>query len=500
MSWKDVGLALAVIELLFYVFLRLKSRGWKQPLDILQGDFPASSRTPEDILRMIEEHMSRSRKHAEEFLSLWHFNAPVSQLRRADAEDLLIWSAFTRRRHEISEEELRLVETCLDRVEAKLGLAWSHSSSEPPGHPASSQKFAAHTWETDCSYNHMPLVVYFMMWAFNRVVGTPCLLLLGFRYRRQGFLGYWVREQDCGCARRARKAENENFEGLVFFHGICPGLVTYLQFLMRFRHQKVVLIELHWVTFNPFNTTVPSQDEFCNAVVDLLDANGVINACLSAHSYGSFMVAWLLRFPRFKDRILRVVIVSGPALSLFTGTTCKTVCYDKPIWFDYCLAHIFFRQFFWHQCVLTAADLPPSSTVVLVEHDELIPVNHVVKDCEDHGVRCHIVPRTQHGFEMVFPVACSRMVQFIRQGHGEPLKNDKGVGLFFHAARSSKLYSRFYDYLLRVLDAVADYIVMYGHSPFNLQVLSYVDELWPGGRRSPSAEDMQSLLKEAKKK
>lgn len=180
-------------------------------------------------------------------------------------------------------------------------------------------------------------------------------------------------------------------------------------------------------------------------------------------------------------------------MSLFNGKTCKIVCYDKPIWFDYCLAHIFFRQFFWHQCVLTAADLPKGSTVVLVEHDELVPVEDVVRDCAEHGVRCHVVPRTTHGFEMLFPLACGRLVQFIRQGHGEPLKNDDGVSLFFHTARSSKLYGFFYTLCLQAMDSILRLFVMRGHSPFNLKVLSYVDDLWPGGRRSLSAMDLRSL-------
>merc|ERR1711972_770600 len=208
------------------------------------------------------------------------------------------------------------------------------------------------------------------------------------------------------------------------------------------------------------------------------------------------MVAWLLFFPRFKGRVTRVVLVSAPALNLFIAKTCKIVCYDKPIWFDYCLAHLFFRQFYWHQCVLTASDLPKGSTVVLVEHDELIPVADVARDCADHDVRCHVIPRTTHAFEILMPLTCARVVQFIRQSSGDPLNNDQDVSLFFHSARSSKLYGRFCDSSLRALDALANLFVMRGHSPFNLHMLSYIDELWPGGRKSLSAGNLVSLAQE----
>merc|ERR1712137_892055 len=97
-------------------------------------------------------------------------------------------------------------------------------------------------------------------------------------------------------------------------------------------------------------------------------------------------------------------------------------------------------------------------------------------DCEDNGVRCHVVPRTTHGFELFFPIACSRMVQFIRQGHGEPLKNEKGVSLFFHGAQSSQLYGKCHGLTLQVLEAFTGLFCIRGHSPFNFEMLSYLDE------------------------
>lgn len=260
---------------------------------------------------------------------------------------------------------------------------------------------------------------------------------------------------------------------------------------MRFRHQTVILFELHWVTFNPLCTTVPGVDDFCNSVADVLDANGITRVCLSGHSYGSFMVAWLLHFPRVSAKVTRVVLVSAPALNLFLVKTNKVVCYDKPFWFDYCLAHIFFRQFFWHQCVLTAADLPKGSTVVLSENDELVPVADVIRDCAEHGVRCLTLPRTTHALEIINPFACARVVKFIREGQGEPLKNDKGkVLVYFHTVRSSELYNLLWSFLSGILEAIMSLFISSGHSPFDLQISAYLDDLWPGGRRSWSSSDL----------
>jgi len=493
MSWEVWVSLYVLLESLFYLLLWLWSRRWQRPLCALRGDFPRAPRFPEDILKMVEHHMCRSRKDAEDFISNWHFGTPLKQIQRKDVEDFLAWSFFTRRRSELTQGEVSLITDCLERVEEKVGIVFGRESSLP-GHPASSQKFAAHTWESDCGHHHFPLIVYLFMFAVKRIIGTPCLLLLGFRYRKQGVLRYWIRERDWSCARRSRAGPPE--EVLLFFHGICPGLTVYLQYLMRFRHQTVILFELNWVTFNPLCTTVPTRDDFCNSVVDTLEANEISRVCLSAHSYGSFMVAWLLHCPRLSGKITRTVLVSPPALNLFIAKTCKIVCYDKPFWFDYTLAHVFFRQFYWHHHVLTASDLPEGSTVVLSEHDELIPVSDVVRDCEEHRVRCYVEPSTKHAFEIVYPMACAKIVRFIRQGQGEPLNNDNGVRLFFHSARSSKLYSQICEWCLPALDAISSLIVMRGHSPFNLPMLLYLDELWPGGMRSWSQQNLKSYVKD----
>lgn len=497
-TWTEYGYIVAVVELLFYVFLWIRWTRWQCPLNFFRGDFPKKARPPADIIKMVEHHMCRSRKDAETFLADWHFGASTKTMSREDVEEFLSWSFFFRRRQELTDDELSLLTKCLARVEKKTGLSWGSEQAPLSGHSYSAQKFAAHTWETQCSYHHFPLVFYLICFIFKRLIGTPCLLLLGFRYSRQGSLGYWTRHLDCTCVRRSRPQAGPQ-EALLFFHGICPGLVTYLQFLMRFRHQTVILFELPWVTFNPLCTTVPSVDDFCNDVADALDAQRIARVCLSGHSYGSFMVAWLLRHPRMAGRVARVVLVSAPALNLFIVKTCKVVCYDKPFWFDYCLAHIFFRQFHWHECVLTAADLPKGSTVVLCEHDELVPIADVVRDCEENGVRCFVIPQHRHAWEIINPIACARVVKFIREGRGEPLrpKDDKGVGLFFHTARSSERWTKLYNLFYGLIDAIMSLFITTGHSPFDLSMLSYLDDLWPGGRKSPSVDNLQSLSGES---
>ena len=67
---------------------------------------------------------------------------------------------------------------------------------------------------------------------------------------------------------------------VVWLHGISIGLVSYLQFLLRFRHTTIVLVEQPWVSFNPFQTHVPRRAEFSAAVGALLKANGIQRVCV----------------------------------------------------------------------------------------------------------------------------------------------------------------------------------------------------------------------------
>ena len=64
---------------------------------------------------------------------------------------------------------------------------------------------------------------------------------------------------------------------------------------------------------------------------------------------------------------------------------------------------------------------------------------------------------------------------------------NEDVKLFFHNARSSEIYGRFVQLALAAMDSISGLFVARGHSPWNLQVLGKLDELWQGtsGRASP---------------
>jgi len=58
--------------------------------------------------------------------------------------------------------------------------------------------------------------------------------------------------------------------------------------------------------------------------------------------------------------------------------------------------------------------------VVLSEHDEMIPVQEVARDCLDHGVGLLVLPGLRHGFELFRPGSRRRIVNFFLGRHKEP--------------------------------------------------------------------------------
>jgi len=289
----------------------------------------------------------------------------------------------------------------LQRVEAKVGLQWG-----VPDDQSSRPRFAAHTWEEDCSYRFFPLIFYLGIFAVHWLIDFPVLLLLGFRRGRAGNIGYWIKPG-------GKKEEQEPLDAYVFIHGISVGRICYLPFVLAFSHRPVVIIDIHWVTFNPFQCEVPRAEDFCVNMTEIFDAHGLRSVCIMAHSYGSFVTAWMLACPELRGRVARVAFIAAPALWLILPKTNRAVVYDKPIWFEHSLAHVFYRQFFWYEYMLTAEELPSGSVVIVSEHDEMIPVPEVVSDLKEHGVSHMVLEGHRHGFELFWPFSCWRIVKLI---------------------------------------------------------------------------------------
>jgi len=412
------GVYVAVIlvllaEVLFFLYLQLRAKRWRQPLEFSRGDFPAGNRPQAETLGRIEAYMSRSREHAEQLLSGYYFNAPMASITRQDCEEALAWAVYCRRRDELLEEEFAELDAALSRLVSRTGISWG-GPGPYPGHRHSRQKFAAHTWEDSVSYRWMPLVGYLVLHFIHVVVDPVVLHLLGWKRRRHGEATCWVRHSR-HCAAATVEGVSRSWDAIMFLHGLSVGRIFYLMYLMHFSDETLVVMDMPWVAFNPFRSQATMSADFCEQVADLLDAEGLSRVCTMAHSYGSFATAWCLFSERMKSRVARVVLVSSPALFLFHPKTCQAVLYERPFWFEYTFAHNFFRQFFWYESCLHADELPAGSLVVLSEQDEMIPVADVVQDCVENSVKHLVLPGMKHGFELFWPSSCFRVAAWVRK-------------------------------------------------------------------------------------
>merc|ERR1712107_13157 len=75
-----------------------------------------------------------------------------------------------------------------------------------------------------------------------------------------------------------------------------------------------------------------------------------------------------------------------------------------------------------------------------------------------------------------------KLVHAIRRhtalGQKHPERSNRDIKVFFHNARYSYMYSYLVNIALIVLDAIASSCFLWGHSPYNLDMLARVDELW----------------------
>lgn len=415
-AWASSPLLLAVsaivaVELLFYLLVQRQRRGWSSPLVFDRGHFKPQTLTPSELLKKFEDYMTKSKRHAESLLEGWFFDAPIETLGRHDVEEFVAWAVYMRRRDELTEEELDVVLSFLERVEAKVGvlplMAQANGEKTPAG-KRSSLRFAAHTWEENVSHRHLPVFIYAAMGVLRTAVDWVVLRLLGFQRMHWGHLSYWIRYP------RSAKVPKPQEDAFLFLHGILVARIFYLLFVWRFSSETLILVDMPWVAIDPWKPSTVSSEDFVESVEGILRRHSISRACVAAHSYGSLATAWLLRDQRTRERISRVILIAGVALSIFIPKLCRIVLYQQPFWMEHSLARVFWREFFWYQGLLTAEDLPKGSLVILSERDELMPVPEVEEDCQDHGVDVLVLKNLGHGFELFNPLACGKIVEFIR--------------------------------------------------------------------------------------
>ena len=165
---------------------------------------------------------------------------------------------------------------------------------------------------------------------------------------------------------------------IVFVHGIGVGLYPYVPFLAALNRPGhagadddgqigVLAVELMPISAR-LTGAMPSHATLTRDLLAILDRHGWERVVLAGNSYGSTLVAPLLRDPAAAARIAALVLVDPVALLLHEPSVAynfvRRAPRTAPEWqvhyfsaTDALVAHTLARRFFWAQCVLWKEEL-----------------------------------------------------------------------------------------------------------------------------------------------
>merc|ERR1712062_430065 len=177
---------------------------------------------------------------------------------------------------------------------------------------------------------------------------------------------------------------------LVFIHGLGIGLSPYLFFIRRLAAtRECFVVELPEVSQSCTETVLP-PNQMAEAMVAMLGAHGHAKACFIAHSYGSFVMSWVLR--ACPDIVTKVVLLDPTCFLLAQPDVAFNFLYRRPnnpfllivanfVRWELFSANVLMRHFYWYHNVLWVDELPARTAVILSGSDDITNAK---------AVRCHL--------------------------------------------------------------------------------------------------------------
>jgi len=247
---------------------------------------------------------------------------------------------------------------------------------------------------------HRPLFVYALTAFVGPSIGHRSLLGLGFRAYRSGSAEYWFRPPRPGDGWRDghvgdRPHKNADWRRpVVFCHGIGVGPTMCLPFLQLLVHglgeeYPIFLVDMGPISMR-FSDDVPGAREFAANLVDMLEVWGFKQAHFVGHSFGSFLVAWMLRYqPSYVEKCTFVDPVCFLLLKVLAGahqiqakTDSRMDTMEMGIKY-FVLTELFIcnfvcRCFFWEESQLDVQDLDGKQALLVLEsEDNLVPTHSI---------------------------------------------------------------------------------------------------------------------------
>ncbi|KAF4724716.1 hypothetical protein FOZ62_024104, partial [Perkinsus olseni] len=206
--------------------------------------------------------------------------------------------------------------------------------------------------------------------------------LVGFTKYRSGTMEYWYSW--------APEGENPKLQPTVFCHGLGVGLLPYIPFVRDIRRafpdRDIFCIEVPHVAMRPY-PNLPSAREMSVVVADMLTAWGYSQAHMIGHSFGTFVVRWMLAHE--PSRIASMSLVDPVCFLLVKNDlllNTQRKAHEDPIGIlatylvfrELYTAHTLTRNLFWEQNNVWPEELRGVPThVSLCGRDFIIPAHSV---------------------------------------------------------------------------------------------------------------------------
>eukprot|EP00897_Mesotaenium_endlicherianum_P005906 jgi/Mesen1/5343/ME000267S04482 len=260
---------------------------------------------PAEVNSLVDEILALGDQiDKEAFLSGWFLGAEFRRIKMDNMREFLAYAFFHRYFAELSAENQAAVEYQIGRVASRWGMRFE--AGFDPG-----LRFMAHTREPLRTLHH-PLALY----AWGNVVSflTGCVLRsLGFaRHSAQHSLRIWHRPAIApkvdvtaaaaaavAAAPAAASAAAPGKQAQVFVHGLGIGVTPYLGFISMLLEDQdhsadTLVVELSHIAMS-FTSSIPTVDSLVAGIEQAQQQLGLGPATYMGHSYGSLVVAHLVR-------------------------------------------------------------------------------------------------------------------------------------------------------------------------------------------------------------
>jgi len=245
---------------------------------------------------------------------------------------------------------------------------------------------------------HRPLLAYVNTAFVAPAIGHQALSLMGFRPFRSGSTEYWLRpvEHANHWKKGLRPRVLESGKALVFCHGVGVGpsmCLTFLQLLTRTLGQEhpIFLVDTAGISMR-FSDDVPGAREVAANIENMLQVWGLKQAHFVGHSFGAFVVAWVLRYANhIVERTTLIDPVCFLVLKILVqGHELQQVRHDNvmdpmEIAIKYFVTTELFvcnfvcRCFFWEESNLDMQDLEGTKSLIVLESEDLIVPTYSVR-------------------------------------------------------------------------------------------------------------------------